>query len=61
VEDARNIAARRCTISITDDLLKVLVDRTGGIIRLFVTELANAEALGQREGIEKVGVADMAA
>lgn len=59
MDDARNVATTLCEVEITDDLLKALWKRAGGIIRLLVTELAGAEAQAKREGLESIGITDM--
>jgi len=59
IEDARSIATARCSVGVTDDLLAALLDRSGGVIRLLVTELAQVQATGLRDAIETVGLADM--
>jgi len=59
MEDARSVANALCEVKITDELLKALWKRAGGVIRLLVTELAEAEAFARREGVESVGQAEM--
>ena len=60
-EDARKVAAGITDIRMTDDLVRKLWERSNGTIRLFVTELANAERQALRDGLEEIGLTDMGA
>lgn len=59
LEDARNVSMALCEIGVTDDLIQKVWKRSGGVIRLLVTELAGIEAIGKRDGLECVGITDL--
>lgn len=59
LEDARRVAVALCEVSVTDDLLKKIFKRSGGVVRLLVTELAQIEARAKRDGIDSIGIADL--
>lgn len=59
LEDAHAVAQSLTDIKLTDDLVKTLWKRSGGIIRLLVTEIAGAEEVAVRSGLESIGLDDM--
>lgn len=61
LEDAGNIARGLCEVAMTDDLIREIWKRCGGIIRRILTELAHAEQVALRDGLDSVGVEQMRA
>lgn len=58
LEDAAKIAGL-CDVELTDDLIRALWERSSGVLRLFRTELVQAESQAGTLGVSELGVSDL--
>lgn len=58
-EDAAKVARQLCEVKLSDDLIAHAHRKTGGVLRLLVTEIAGIERMAKREGLAEVGLADL--
>lgn len=57
--DAAQVVGHLCEVGLTEDLIAAVHRRSGGVLRLLVTELAAVERFARREGLAEVGVEDL--
>lgn len=59
-EDVRRLATTLCEVGIQDDLIGEIHSASGGVVRVILDCLAEAERQGRRSKLNSVGLADMA-
>lgn len=59
LEDAAKVARELCEVGLSDDLIARVHRKSGGVLRLLVTAIAEVERAAKRDGLTEVGIEDL--